>query len=109
MKPAAMGIVVGGRPAPGINSVIGAATIEAVNNGLSVLGILDGFRHLAGEFLAPEQHVRPLTIKDVGRIHFDGGSILRTSRTSLLDQSKLAVSPVVEPDVETTGRVCHRW
>jgi 6-phosphofructokinase 1 len=107
-KPAAMAIVVGGRPAPGINGVIGAATIEAVNNGLNVLGMYDGFRHLAEESFDSTEHVRPLTIKDVGRLHFDGGSILRTSRTSLLDQSKLAVSPVVEPDVETTGRVCHR-
>jgi len=108
MKPAAMGIVVGGRPAPGINGVIGAATIEAVNNGLCVLGIYDGFRHLASELSATEQHVRALTIKDVGRIHFDGGSILRTSRTSLLDQPKLAASPVVEPDAEATTRICQR-
>jgi len=108
VKPAAVGIVVGGRPASGINGVIGAATIEAVNNGLSVLGMYDGFRHLAGECFDPNEDVRLLTIKDVGRIHFDGGSILRTSRTSLLDQSEFAVSPVVEPDLEITTRICQR-
>ena len=38
---ARMGILVGGGPAPGINSAISAAVIEAVNSGLSVVGILD--------------------------------------------------------------------
>jgi len=33
-----LGILVGGGPAPGINSAISAATIEAVNNGLEVIG-----------------------------------------------------------------------
>ena len=93
-----MGIIVGGGPAPGINGVIGAATIEAINSGLEVVGFYDGFSHLAGREFNPAEHVHRLTIKDVGRIHFDGGSILRTSRTSLLDQSKLNTSMVVEPD-----------
>ena len=34
MKQATMGIIVGGGPAPGINGVIGAAAIEAINNGI---------------------------------------------------------------------------
>ena len=38
MRQAKMGIVVGGGPAPGINGVIGAAAIEAINNGLEVIG-----------------------------------------------------------------------
>jgi len=103
-----MGIIVGGGPAPGINGVIGAATIEAINSGLEVVGFYDGFSHLAGREFNPAEHVHRLTIKDVGRIHFDGGSILRTSRTSLLDQSKLNTSMVVEPDVERVGRVHQR-
>jgi len=41
-----VGILCGGGPAPGINSVIAAATIEAVNSGWEVVGILDGFSHL---------------------------------------------------------------
>ena len=103
-----MGVLVGGGPAPGINGVIGAAAIEAINNGLKVVGIYDGFRNLCAAHFDPDQHVAELTIKDVGRIHFDGGSILRTSRVSLLNQAKLASSMVVEPDVEKTGRVCER-
>ena len=74
-----MGILVGGGPAPGINSAIGAATIEAVNSGLPVVGILDGWKHLAE---GRTDMVRLLEIADVSRIHSQGGSILRTSRTN---------------------------
>ena len=38
-----LAILVGGGPAPGINSVIGAATIRGVLEGVEVLGIRDGF------------------------------------------------------------------
>ena len=78
-KPTKMGILVGGGPAPGINSAIGAAVIEAVNSGLSVVGIIDGFKHLAE---GRTDMVRTLEIADVSRIHSQGGSILRTSRTN---------------------------
>ena len=74
-----LGILVGGGPAPGINSVTSAATIEAINSGLSVLGIYDGFEHLVQ---GSTEAVQPLEIADVSRIHFQGGSILRTSRTN---------------------------
>ena len=41
-----LAILVGGGPAPGINSVISAATIRARLEGVSVLGIQDGFEWL---------------------------------------------------------------
>jgi len=100
-----MGILVGGGPAPGINGVIGAAAIEAVNNGLVVLGFYDGFSHLAGEKFDPHRDAVELTIKEMSRIHFDGGSILRTSRTNLLDASKLKTSTKVQPDLTKVSRV----
>ena len=74
-----VGIVVGGGPAPGINGVIGAATIEAINHGKKVVGIVGGFNSL---FEGNKNSVHPLTIEDVSRIHTTGGSILRTSRDS---------------------------
>ncbi len=74
-----LGILVGGGPAPGINSAISAAAIQAVNEGLEVLGIYDGFQHLVE---GRTDQVRPLAIADVSRIHFQGGSILRTSRAN---------------------------
>jgi 6-phosphofructokinase len=46
MGPKCLGILVGGGPAPGINTVISAATIEALNEGFDVIGIRDGFKHL---------------------------------------------------------------
>ncbi len=75
----ALAILVGGGPAPGINAVIAAATIEARNHGLRVLGCYDGFKWLVE---GDAQHVVELGINDLSRIHFDGGSILRTSRTN---------------------------
>ncbi len=74
-----LGILVGGGPAPGINSAISAAAIEAVNENLEVIGIYDGFEHLME---GRTDLVRPLAIADVSRIHFQGGSILRTSRAN---------------------------
>ena len=75
----ALALLVGGGPAPGINGVIAAATIEARNRGARVIGVLDGFEWLSR---GDTQHVMPLEIRDVSRIHFRGGSILRTSRTN---------------------------
>ena len=74
-----LAILVGGGPAPGINGVIASAAIEAINSGLQVLGIRDGYRWLAEGDIS---HVLELNIEDVSRIHFTGGSILRTSRTN---------------------------
>ena len=70
-------ILVGGGPAPGINSVIGAATIRAILSGAEVIGIQDGFKWIMrGEI----SHVIPLTIDSVSRIHFRGGSHIGISR-----------------------------
>lgn len=77
-----LGILVGGGPAPGINSAISAATIEAVNSGLEVLGIYDGYQWLME---GRTEGVRPLAIPDVSFIHSRGGSILRTSRANPTD------------------------
>lgn len=72
-----LGILVGGGPAPGINGVIRSVTIEAINSGFEVVGFFDGFKWLReGDF----HHAVPLNIRDVSRIHFQGGSILRTAR-----------------------------
>jgi 6-phosphofructokinase 1 len=72
-----LAIVVGGGPAPGINGVISAATIEAINEGEEVIGIVGGFKSL---FAGDNRSAVPLRIEDVSRIHTTGGSILRTSR-----------------------------
>ena len=81
-----LGILVGGGPAPGINSVIGAATIRAALDGIEVLGIRDGFEWL---MQGNVEHVRPLTIDDVSRIHFRGGSCLGIARANPTKSSAL--------------------
>jgi ATP-dependent phosphofructokinase / diphosphate-dependent phosphofructokinase len=74
-----MAILCGGGPAPGINSVIGAATIRALVSGVSVVGIRDGFKWLMqGDVGAAV----PLSIGAVSRIHFTGGSYLGISRAN---------------------------
>ncbi|HTM22340.1 MAG TPA: diphosphate--fructose-6-phosphate 1-phosphotransferase [Kofleriaceae bacterium] len=84
-----LGILVGGGPAPGINAVISAATIEAGNRGFGVIGIQEGFRWL----MQGTPRVRPLGLDDVSRIHLTGGSVLGTARDNPTkdDQAMAAV------------------
>ena len=81
-----VGILVGGGPAPGINSVISAGTIRSILGGADVLGIIDGFKWL---MQGGTGQVRPLSIEDVSRIHFRGGSYLGTSRANPTKSSEL--------------------
>ena len=74
-----LAILVGGGPAPGINSVIGAATIRAALEGLDVIGVRDGFEWLMH---GDVEHIVPLTIDGVSRIHFRGGSYIGISRAN---------------------------
>jgi 6-phosphofructokinase len=74
-----VGILVGGGPAPGINSVISAVTIRSILGGCDVVGIIDGFKWLME---GNTSQVRPLSIEEVSRIHFRGGSYLGTSRAN---------------------------
>jgi 6-phosphofructokinase len=74
-----LAILVGGGPAPGINSVIGAATIRARLEGIGVIGLRDGFEWIMRGDI---DHVMPLTIEAVSRIHFRGGSHLGISRAN---------------------------
>ena len=80
-----LAIVVAGGPAPGINSVIGAATIRACLSGVEVLGIQDGFKWLME---GDTSHVVPLTIADTSRIHFRGGSHIGIARANPTKDAK---------------------
>jgi len=72
-----MAILVGGGPAPGINSVIGAATIRGILSGADVIGIRDGFKWIMRGNI---DNVTPLTIDRISRIHFRGGSYIGIAR-----------------------------
>jgi 6-phosphofructokinase len=74
-----LALIVGGGPAPGINGVISAVTLQAINNGIQVLGIMDGYKHLVQGKI---DMMRRLTKEDVRYMDLRGGSMLRTSRTN---------------------------
>ncbi len=74
-----MAILVGGGPAPGINSVISAATIRGVLEGVDVVGIRDGFEWIMQGNI---DRVMPLSIDEVSRIHFRGGSHIGIARAN---------------------------
>jgi ATP-dependent phosphofructokinase / diphosphate-dependent phosphofructokinase len=64
----------GGGDAPGLNAVIRAAVLSAVNRGWEVLGIKKGYAGLLGE-----EEVIPMTAATVRGIAHLGGTILRTT------------------------------
>src|SRR3990172_11073365 len=79
IAPKKLAILVGGGPAPGINSVIGAVTVRAVVEGVDVIGVKDGFKWLMEGDIS---QTKELTIHNVSRIHFRGGSYIGISRAN---------------------------
>ncbi|HKC40642.1 MAG TPA: diphosphate--fructose-6-phosphate 1-phosphotransferase, partial [Gemmatimonadales bacterium] len=101
-----LAILAAGGPAPGINSVIGAATIRARLEGLDVLGVRDGFEWLMQGDI---EHVMPLGIQEVSRIHFRGGSYIGISRANpttdaaLLENTLVSLLRLNATDLITIG------
>lgn len=91
-QPKRLAILVGGGPAPGINSVISAATIRSILEGVEVIGIRDGFQWIQQGNI---DHVEPLSIADVSRIHFRGGSYLGISRSNPTTDAQLLENTVI--------------
>jgi len=87
-----LAILVGGGPAPGINSVIGAATIRCVLQDVEVVGIRDGFEWLMQGNI---DHVETLTIDAVSRIHFRGGSFIGISRNNPTEDPQALENTVI--------------
>lgn len=85
IAPKNLAILVGGGPAPGINSVIGAATIRAAVEGVDVIGIRDGFKWIMQGDIS---HIKELNIQNVSRIHFRGGSYIGISRANPTKDAK---------------------
>ncbi len=74
-----LAILCGGGPAPGLNGVISAATIRARLDGIDVIGLRDGFEWIMQGDI---DHVIPLTIEGLSRIHFQGGSHIGIARAN---------------------------
>lgn len=73
-----IGVLVGGGPAPGINSVIHAVAMQAWRNHIDVFGIYDGFAHL----MEGRLEGIPLHPERVAYIYGEGGSILHSARAN---------------------------
>jgi 6-phosphofructokinase 1 len=101
-----LAILAAGGPAPGVNSVIGAATIRARLEGLDVLGVRDGFEWIMRGDI---EHVMPLDINEVSRIHFRGGSHIGISRANpttdpaLLENTLVSLLRLNVTDLITIG------
>lgn len=74
-----LALLVGGGPAPGINGVISAVTIEADNRKIEVYGIQDGYKHLVK---GDTTKIRRLHKYEVAQLYIRGGSLLGTARTN---------------------------
>ncbi len=79
-RPQRLAILVGGGPAPGINGVISAVTLEALDQGFEVIGFIDGFKNLVPA--KPKGGFIKLDKSHVKGLHLKGGSFLGTSRTN---------------------------
>jgi 6-phosphofructokinase 1 len=81
----------GGGDAPGLNAVIHAAVLSALNRGWDVLGIFKGYAGLLGDAA-----VVPLTRESVRGIGHLGGTILRTTNRG---------NPFAYPRVRADGTI----
>src|SRR5687767_1198323 len=96
-------ISTGGGDAPGLNAVIRAAVLSAVNRGWDVLGIKRGYAGLLGE-----DEVVPLTRESVRGIAHLGGTILRTT-----NRGNPFHYPILQPDgtyqeIDRSGELIER-
>lgn len=73
------GILVGGGPAPGINSVIASATHYALRAGHKVIGLRNGFEDVMRGDLSCARNLDHEVIQGIHRV---GGSLLHTSRAN---------------------------
>jgi len=111
------GVLVVGAPAAGINAIISAITIECLNHQISVIGFLEGWKHLRKGFCSATM---PLTIDSVSSIHSMGGSLLNMSHTCLEDELQMDNTlralrhlrvkflVVIGSQIHTTFKLCRR-
>ena len=69
-----IGVLTSGGDAPGMNEAIRAVTRVALNSGIEVFGIYDGYKGMV------EGYIEPLTKASVGEIIDRGGTILGSAR-----------------------------
>jgi len=95
-----IGILTGGGDCPGLNAVIRAVTKDAVNHGIEVFGIRDGFLGLI------EDNVQPLDRESVAGIIVDGGTILGSSNKANPTAFVTGLDDAGKPIVEDVSERC---
>ena len=96
-------ISTGGGDAPGLNAVIRAAVLAAVNRGWDVLGIKRGYAGLLGE-----DEVVPLTRESVRGIAHLGGTILRTTNRGNPFHYPVLRADGTYEDIDRSGELIER-
>jgi ATP-dependent phosphofructokinase / diphosphate-dependent phosphofructokinase len=91
-------ISTGGGDAPGLNAVIRAVVLSALNRGWSCYGIRDGYLGILEPELYPEGSFIPLTEKSVRGITHLGGTIIGTT-----NRGNPLKYPVQQPDGTSIG------
>ena len=86
-------ISTGGGDAPGLNAVIRAAVLSALERGWQCVGVRDGYNGLLSPEQYPQGGLIPLTRETVRGITDDGGTILGTT-----NKGNPLHFPVIGPD-----------
>lgn len=73
-----IGILTGGGDCPGLNPTIRGFVLKALDYGFDVYGIREGWRGLVKGIIDD----KPLTVGDVEELIYQGGTMLRSSRTN---------------------------
>jgi 6-phosphofructokinase 1 len=71
-----VGILTGGGDCPGLNPAIRGCVLRGLDFGFELVGIKEGWRGLVKGIY------EPLTLKEVEEIHYQGGTMLGSSRTN---------------------------
>ncbi|HOG01156.1 MAG TPA: 6-phosphofructokinase [Clostridia bacterium] len=77
-----IGVLTSGGDTPGMNSAIRAVFKEGVGRGMSVMGILHGYKGLIAGMIRQLQH------EDVANVMHKGGTVLRTARSEEFKQEE---------------------
>ena len=98
-----VGILTGGGDCPGLNPAIrGVGLSRATSSASSASGIMEGWRGLVKGIY------EPLGLKDVEEIHYQGGTILGSSRTNPFKKPGRFGDSVLEEHQERGLRCDHR-
>lgn len=92
-----IGILTSGGDAPGMNAAIRAVTFAAINKGLEVFAIYDGYKGMVNG------NIKKLTKNDVDEIINRGGTIIRSARLpefKELEVRKKAVEQLKKHDID---------